>query len=257
MNGTDNLKSLVEMAVARHDKSVRQLAHMAQEAGHKVTYTTLNHIRGGTYKSTPGEPTLKAIAYLAGVEDSVAFTAAGQPVPGPPLADELPPGADNLSPKSRKAIVEMVRVLVDLETSHNDTLTILKTGANDPHGDWHEDARKALAESDPTGQGQKMLANRRREDDEQLAATDDEIEAFRKGKGRGLSLAPQSPGSSSDRGITNDGIVEFHGAEAEKYPAPPIEQLAAHPKVKTRREQLDERTSDSNDPDQDRGTSND
>lgn len=246
VNDTESLKGLVEMAVERHQTSARQLAFKAEEAGLKITYTTLNQIRSNTYKSTPGEPTLKAIAYLAGVEDSVAFTAAGQPVPGPPLADELPPGADNLSPKSRKAIVEMVRVLVDLETSHNDTLTILKSGANEPHGDWHEEARQALAESDPTGQGQKTLANRHREDDEQLAATDDEIEAFRKGKGRGLSLAPESQDSSPDSGNTNDGIVEFHGAEAEKYPAPPIEQLAAHPKVKTRSEQLDEESDSRN-----------
>ncbi|MFJ2620008.1 hypothetical protein [Glutamicibacter sp. NPDC087344] len=38
------------------------------------------------------------------------------------------------------------------------------------------------------------------------------------------------------------GITEIHGAEAEKYPAPPLEQLAAHPKVKTKREQHDEQT---------------
>ena len=40
----------------------------------------------------------------------------------------------------------------------------------------------------------------------------------------------------------DDSIIEFYGAEAEKCPAPPIESLAAHPKVKTRREQLDELT---------------
>lgn len=192
VNGTDNLKSLVEMAVARHDKSVRQLAYLAQEAGHKVTYTTLNHIRSGTYKSTPGEPTLRAIAYLADVEDSVAFTAAGQPVPGPPLADELPPGADNLSPKSRKAIVEMVRVLVDLETGSN-----------------------AQRTPDPNDAPTQLRA-----------------------------VAPTSNPSPGQKTGPDDSIIEFHGAEAEKYPAPPIEQLAAHPKVKTQREQLDEQTSD-------------
>ncbi|WP_461634469.1 hypothetical protein [Glutamicibacter soli] len=190
VNGTDNLKSLVEMAVARHDKSVRQLAYLAQEAGHKVTYTTLNHIRGGTYKSTPGEPTLRAIAYLAGVEDSVAFTAAGQPVPGPPLADELPPGADNLSPKSRKAVVEMVRVLVDLEAGNNAERT--------PESNNSPTQLRAGASTGDAGSGQKTWSD--------------------------------------------NSIIEFHGAEAEKYPAPPIEQLAAHPKVKTRREQLDEHT---------------
>ncbi len=119
VNDTESLKGLIEMAVERHQTSARQLAFKAQEAGLKITYTTLNQIRSNTYKSVPGEQTLRAIAWLAGVEDSVAFTAAGQPVPGPPLADELPPGADNLSPKSRKAVVEMVRVLVDLEAGNS------------------------------------------------------------------------------------------------------------------------------------------
>ena len=195
MSNTENLKGLMEMAVERHDKSVRQLAFMAQDAGHKATYTTLNHIRSGTYKYTPGEATIKAIAYLAGVEDSVAFTAAGQPVPGPPLADELPPGADNLSPKSRKAVVEMVRVLVDLEAGNNAERTSAeptKISRHQSHG---------VASESNRGQEQKT-----------------------------------GPDNS---------IIEFHGAEADKYPAPPIEQLAAHPKVKTQRQQLDEETSDS------------
>lgn len=192
MSNTENLKGLMEMAVERHDKSVRQLAFMAQDAGHKATYTTLNHIRSGTYKYTPGEATIKAIAYLAGVEDSVAFTAAGQPVPGPPLADELPPGADNLSPKSRKAVVEMVRVLVDLEAGNSAERT----------------------SSEPT-----------------------KISRHQSHGG-----APESNLGQEQKTGSDDSIIEFHGAEAEKYPAPPIEQLAAHPKVKTRREQLDEQT---------------
>lgn len=240
VNETDSLKGLVEAAVERYDTSIRQLAFKAHEAGFKVTYTTLHQIRSGKYKSIPGHQTLKAIAYLAGVEESVAFAAAGQPVPGPPLADELPPGADNLSPKSRKAVVEMVRVLVDLESINNDTHTILKSNPTQHRGDWHEAARQALAESDPTGQGQKMLANRHREDDEQLAATDEEIEAFRKGQGRGFSLASHPDSTSPDGGASNDGIVELHGDDARSIPVPPREKLAAHPKVKTKREQLDE-----------------
>lgn len=192
VNDTDSLKGLIEMAVERHQTSARQLAFKAQEAGLKITYTTLNQIRSNTYKSVPGEQTLRAIAWLAGVEDSVAFTAAGQPVPGPPLADELPPGADNLSPKSRKAVVEMVRVLVDLETGNNAQRT--------PDSNDTPTQLRAVAPTSNAGPGQKTGPD--------------------------------------------DSIIEFHGAEAEKYPAPPIEQLAAHPKVKTTREQLDEQTSE-------------
>ncbi|MER8025008.1 hypothetical protein [Glutamicibacter protophormiae] len=192
MNDTDSLIGLTETVVDRYDTSIRHLAFKAHEAGFKVTYTTLHQIRFGKYKSIPGEQTVRAIAYLAGVEDSVAFTAAGQPVPGPPLADELPPGADNLSPKSRKAVVEMVRVLVDLEAGNNAERT-----SSEPTKISRHQSHDVAAESN-FGQEQKT-----------------------------------GPDSS---------IIELRGAEAEKYPAPPIEQLAAHPKVKTRREQLDEQT---------------
>lgn len=195
VNETDSLKGLVELALRRHDTSARQLAFKAQEGGHKITYTTLNHIRNNTYRSIPGAVTLKAIAWLAGVDESVAFTAAGQPVPGPPLADELPPGADHLSPKSRKAVVEMVRVLVDLEAGNN--------------------AERPTTQDSPT-------TNLR-------------------------AVAPTSDTSQGQKTEPEGSIIEFHGAEAEKYPAPPIESLAAHPKVKTVRERLDEESGERDD----------
>lgn len=56
------------------------------------------------------------------------------------------------------------------------------------------------------------------------------------------AVAPTSDTSQGQKTEPDDSIIEFHGAEAEKYPAPPIESLAAHPKVKTVREQLDEQT---------------
>lgn len=115
MNQPQSLRELLDLAVAKHQTSVRQLGFIAQKQGFRVVYTTLNHIRSGTYKSIPSPDTLKAIAWLAGVSDEVAFTAAGQPVPGPPFAEELPPGVDNLSPKSRKIMIDLARVLVDLE----------------------------------------------------------------------------------------------------------------------------------------------
>ncbi|MFK0082754.1 hypothetical protein [Glutamicibacter sp. NPDC090743] len=42
------------------------------------------------------------------------------------------------------------------------------------------------------------------------------------------------------------GITERHGDEARSIPVPPRDKLAAHPKVKTKREQLDEETGQSN-----------
>ncbi|QDG88840.1 hypothetical protein [Pseudarthrobacter sp. NIBRBAC000502770] len=114
MNKPKSLRELVEVAITRHDTSGRQLAFLAQREGFTLATTTVNAIRQGTYKSTPTNETIKAIAWLAGVSDEAAFTAAGQPVPGPPFADELPPGVDNLPAKARKAAIDMLRVLVDM-----------------------------------------------------------------------------------------------------------------------------------------------
>lgn len=114
MNEPQSLRELVDLAVVRQQTSVRQMGFKAQEQGFKMHATTLNAIRQGTYKSVPTDETIRAIAWLAGVSDEVAFMAAGQPVPGPPFSDELPPGVDNLPPKARKAAIDMLRVLVDM-----------------------------------------------------------------------------------------------------------------------------------------------
>lgn len=282
VNETETLKGLIEMAIERHETSARQLAFKAQEAGFKIVYTTINQIRNGIYKSKPSEVTLKAIAYLAGVEESVAFAAAGQPVPGPPLADELPPGADNLSPKSRKAVVEMVRVLVDLESStnaqrtpeSNDTPPRLRAVA--PEGD----ARSRQKIGSLTPEETRLVTTRenrrlRREESNYITgltqghAYADSLREQGKspqeirealiamGESIGEELAElhaagkavekeETAGKSrfgKGRGNSSQGsITELHGAEARSIPVPEPDQLAAKRGVKTRREQLDEET---------------
>lgn len=119
MNEPQTLRELAQAVVSTQQMSSRQIAMKAQRADRKLTATTLNHMLAGTYKFQPTADTLRTLAWLAGVSEEVAFTAAGQPVPGPPLADELPDGADNLSPKSRRVIIDMLRVLIDLESNHD------------------------------------------------------------------------------------------------------------------------------------------
>jgi len=184
---TNSLPELIDLAVSKHKTSVRQMSFVAQKNGYRVTATTLNQIRNGSYKSKPSKETLVSIAWLAGVDEALVFAAAGQPVPGPPLADELPPGADLLSPKSRKAVVDMVRVLVDLEAGSNAEQT--STEQESPH------QLRAVAPTSDTSPGQKT-----------------------------------EPAHN---------ITELHGEEARNIPVPPRERLAAHPEVKTKREQLD------------------
>jgi hypothetical protein len=114
VNQPKSLSELVELAIRKRGSSGLGLSQLAAKNGHQLTATTINQIRQGIYKSQPRESTIRAIAWLAGVSDKVAFTAAGQPVPGPPFAEELPPGVDNLPPKARKAAIDMLRVLVDM-----------------------------------------------------------------------------------------------------------------------------------------------
>lgn len=114
MNRPNSLSELVEIAIRHRDTSGLGLSQLAAKKGTQLTATTINQIRQGLYKSKPREGTIRALAWLAGVSGEVAFMAAGQPVPGPPFAEELPPGVDNLPPKTRKAAIDMLRVLVDM-----------------------------------------------------------------------------------------------------------------------------------------------
>ncbi|MFE3105972.1 hypothetical protein [Nocardia tengchongensis] len=77
MTETPTLDELVERASIRHNgASGRRLAEIAQQAGYEVSHATLNRIRRGTYRSTPTDQTLKAVAFLAGVDADVAYSAA-------------------------------------------------------------------------------------------------------------------------------------------------------------------------------------
>ena len=106
------LQALLELACSKHQLSGRKLAELAQRQGFALVSTTVNQIRSGAYKSQPAEDTLKAIAWLAGVPERVAYEAAGRRMPGKPFAEDLPPGVDNLGPRERRAAVEMLRALV-------------------------------------------------------------------------------------------------------------------------------------------------
>ncbi|WP_284250367.1 hypothetical protein [Litorihabitans aurantiacus] len=115
MNEPQTLQTLVRQALETRKVSGRRLADLAGRAGLKVTHTTLNHLAAGTYKFAPSPETIRAVAWLAEVSEEDAFAAAGVPVPGPPFSDELPPGVDYLSPRSRRAVIEVLRALVEAE----------------------------------------------------------------------------------------------------------------------------------------------
>lgn len=148
MKQPQTLIELAELAVAKRDASGRRLAELAQNEGFALASTTFNHIRAGRYKSAPTDETIRAIGWLAGVSDEVAFAAAGQKAPGLPLADELPPGADNLSPKARKTIIDLTRVLIEYETESHGNNDSTK-GIDKPR------TLRAVAPTSDSSQGQK------------------------------------------------------------------------------------------------------
>ncbi|QAY64227.1 hypothetical protein ET495_14525 [Xylanimonas allomyrinae] len=116
-------QTLQDLAREAQDRSgassMRQLARRAQENGFRIVGTTLSALAAGTYKSRPTPATIRAVAWLANVPESQAFAAAGEPLPGPPFAEELPPDVDHLSPRHRKVVVELLRVLIDDDLRSN------------------------------------------------------------------------------------------------------------------------------------------
>lgn len=115
------LTGLVEASlVVCGARSVLQLSAFARRHDQPITYTTQDHIRSGTYKSLPSAKTVRPSAWLAGVDDAVAFRAAGRSIPNLPLADDLPLGADGVLANSRKAAIVMVKVMIDLERANHE-----------------------------------------------------------------------------------------------------------------------------------------
>ncbi|MGW4123676.1 hypothetical protein [Nocardia sp. NPDC004711] len=76
---------------------------------------TASLILSGKYKSKPSDSTIRAIAYLAGTPESVAFAAAGQLMPTISFRDEVPAEADKLSPRRRRIALEVIRNLLEAE----------------------------------------------------------------------------------------------------------------------------------------------
>lgn len=62
------------------------------------------------------------------------------------------------------------------------------------------------------------------------------------------AMAPEGDPRPGQKTESEYGITELHGDEARNIPVPPRERLAAHPKVKTKREQLDEESREGDDP---------
>lgn len=129
------LRDLVNQALDRHNAtSGSELARLAKNNGYSIVHTTINHLRAGTYRSRPGRETLRAIAWLAGVPERVAYTAAGQPIPGKPFAEELPPNADLMSPEERDLVIRTIRMILKRYEDDSDPPPSVSAGATNRTG---------------------------------------------------------------------------------------------------------------------------
>lgn len=104
------LRQIAERASDRHDGARgRALGRIAEGLGLTLSYTTVDKILEGKYRSTPRPATLDALSELSGVPQADVYAAAGVPMPLAPLAEQLPPDADLLTPLQRDAVIAVVR----------------------------------------------------------------------------------------------------------------------------------------------------
>jgi hypothetical protein len=105
------LKDVAQAASDRNDGARgRKLGRAAEAAGVKISYTTVDDILEGRYKSRPGRAILDALVELSGMKREDVYAAAGVPLPLRPLADDLPPDADLLSGPQRRVVIDTVRL---------------------------------------------------------------------------------------------------------------------------------------------------
>ncbi|PND54149.1 hypothetical protein CRM90_29645 [Mycobacterium sp. ENV421] len=99
-------------APLRDIQALVEAEETARPRGMSLNRSTASQILRGAYRGTPSPATVRAIGWLAGVTDEVAFAAAGQPAPGRPLADELPSATDTLNDRERAVVIDVVRALL-------------------------------------------------------------------------------------------------------------------------------------------------
>lgn len=104
-------------APLRDIQALVEAEEAARPRGMSLNRSTASQILRGAYRGTPSSATVRAIGWLAGVTDEVAFAAAGQPAPGRPFADQLPAATDTLNDRERAVVIDVVRAL--LAQRHN------------------------------------------------------------------------------------------------------------------------------------------
>ncbi len=109
MNERLTLREVAQTVLTKHDVSGRQLDALARSRGLTISYTTINAMAAGSYRSTPSDKTLDALVSLSGLDQAVVYAAARRPIPLAPLAERLPVDADSLTGEQQDAVLAVVR----------------------------------------------------------------------------------------------------------------------------------------------------
>lgn len=145
------LREVALAALAAHEGATgRELDRLARKMGHRISYTTVNHMAAGTYTSRPSRKTLEALAALAKLDPEVVYKAARLPLPMTPLREDLPPDADLLDGSQRRIVVELIRTFAQ----QNREIETLRSGLAEEVGEVHElrAAANKVPESGPADQ---------------------------------------------------------------------------------------------------------
>lgn len=87
----------------------RAIERLAEAHGLVMSRTTFDRMRRGDYRGSPDAETISALAYLSQLSESAIRQIVALPEPLKPLADDLPPDADTLTPEQRAAVLAVVR----------------------------------------------------------------------------------------------------------------------------------------------------
>ncbi|MGP9031522.1 helix-turn-helix domain-containing protein [Glutamicibacter mysorens] len=272
----------LQSEIDRRGWTIAELARRAS-ISRQTLYSLINDNRD-LMDQTPQRKTVNAIADALGVDPVEILTASakalGVPVEAQPLSDNL----DHLS--DQQILLELATRLSrskgqDNESMSTDAISLPRKRDVAPEGD----ARPRQKIDSLTPDGIRIITTRenrrlRREESNYIAGMTQGhayAESLREqgkspqevrealiamGESIGEELAElRAAGKAIEKEETagkhrfgrfreessQGSITELHGDEARNIPVPPREQLAAHPKVKTKREQLDEETNGESD----------
>ncbi|GAA3217879.1 hypothetical protein ACFP63_08870 [Oerskovia jenensis] len=158
----DEPQTLREVAQLASDRNGgargRELGRIAEAAGLTLSYTTVDRILSGKYFSRPAGKTLEALATLSGVPLERVHEVAGVPLPLAPLAEQLPPDADSLSPEQRSVVLGAIRQFAELNRALESARQVTEVVGNAEHPAPMNDAPKMSA---TVAVGADELAHRR------------------------------------------------------------------------------------------------